>query len=279
MSQAFKGRIWGIVLLALILQLSIPTNTAKAQSDCTFTLPYVTYGITGGIHGDGWYVNGQKNSLAVDIGAGVGTPLLSPIVGGVVVDTGIDPYLGYNNTYIIIENTCWKVFLLHGIYTAPVGTTLSLGEQFGTEASIGNSSGPHTHLSLYDKINARWVNPISAGGGASSQVGLIVSSSNSQYAVPTPVFANLGSSPNGGGFPIGNGVPVYPEELDEASMNTSSNPDEPRGFEIYLKPEVKYWIAQLSPWVITGLFVYYIVRYINGPISVSNHKQIPRRRK
>lgn len=124
--------------------------------------PYDDYWITQGPHGTSY------GHYAVDLAAGQGTTIKSPI-NGVVMNHYTDIY---GNTTLIIENDLYVVTMLHGEYTAPVGEIVYLGQPVGVESNIGyttdmrggscrgRSCGYHTHLNIYDKRQQQNVNPL-----------------------------------------------------------------------------------------------------------------------
>ena len=81
-----------------------------------------------------------------------GTPLYAPeICPCTVVRSGRDGYVGpfgSNNSYIHLRSLdgVWDVVYMHGKYTA--SGTVAPGQRIGSEASIGNSTDPHSHVSV-----------------------------------------------------------------------------------------------------------------------------------
>lgn len=107
-----------------------------------------------GIHGCNY------NNPGVDFGAvgGIEIPLFAPITGTVERVT----YDEWGNSVLKIENASYIVYLLHGKYEGYVkeGDAVLRGRtRVGYQASIGNSSGPHTHFSVYDKAAGGWIDP------------------------------------------------------------------------------------------------------------------------
>lgn len=100
-----------------------------------------TYDVTQGLHGQSY------GHCAIDVSAGLGSPVYSPI-NGTVTQKYVD---GYNNPVIRIENSKFEVELLHGIWTVDKGQKVVISQKIGTEASIGNSTGPHTHFHALQK--------------------------------------------------------------------------------------------------------------------------------
>lgn len=147
--------VLGVLLLVQLVFLNIGTVLAQDPSpaDNAFAMPYESYFIAGDCHSDGW-----GTQCAVDVNNSIdGGPLLSTIYGTVVAKGSND---NYGNPFLVIENARWKVYYLHGIYDlVETGSQVVLGQQIGTEASIGRSTGAHTHLSVYDKVAGRWVDP------------------------------------------------------------------------------------------------------------------------
>jgi murein DD-endopeptidase MepM/ murein hydrolase activator NlpD len=127
-----------------------------------FVMPYDEYALTQGPHGMSY------GHYAIDLAAGHGEPVLSPI-NGRVADYFLD---GIGNTTLVIENDAYVVTMLHGIYTVDVGQEVRIGDQVGTESNQGNTRdmagnscrnrdcGYHTHLNVYDKRAGQNVNPL-----------------------------------------------------------------------------------------------------------------------
>ena len=131
--------------------------------------PYAHYTITQGLHG---YSYGQ---MAIDLAAGKGTEIHSPI-NGVVTQRYTDQY---GNPTLVIENDFYTVTLLHGKYTVSVGDRLTLGQPVGTESNQGytmdsrgrlcqgrRGCGFHTHLNIFDKRLGANVNPLDLIGAS-----------------------------------------------------------------------------------------------------------------
>ncbi len=127
------------------------------------TSPYTDYTITQGLHGQSY------GHLAIDIAAGRGEPIYSPI-NGRVSERYIDEY---NNTTLVIENDAFIITLLHGDYNVEVGDEIEIGQQIGLESNHGYTKdmmgnlcnereycGNHTHLNIYDKRLQANVNPL-----------------------------------------------------------------------------------------------------------------------
>lgn len=130
--------------------------------------PYTNYQITQGIHGASY------GHMAIDLAAGRGEPVLSPI-NGVVTALYVDEY---GNPTLQIENDVYLVTILHGDFTVQLGDSLRAGEQVGTESNKGYTMdmqgnlcygrewcGNHTHLNIYDKRIGSNVNPLDLIGG------------------------------------------------------------------------------------------------------------------
>lgn len=129
-----------------------------------FGAPYADYVITQGVHGSSY------GHMAIDLAAGKGAPVLSPI-NGVVTGNYVDQW---GNPTLVIENDIYRVLLLHGVYSVEEGDSVQLGEQVGTESNRGYTTdmrgvpcagrtdycGYHTHLNVYDKRLESNVNPL-----------------------------------------------------------------------------------------------------------------------
>ncbi len=127
-----------------------------------FMIPYVDYILTQGPHGMSY------GHYAIDLAAGNGEPVLSPINGRVSA-LYVD---GIGNPTLVISNEAYEVTMLHGNYSVQAGQEVAIGEQVGTESNRGNTRdmagnscrnrdcGYHTHLNVYDKRAGRNVNPL-----------------------------------------------------------------------------------------------------------------------
>ena len=136
-----------------------PIDTADPES---FIMPYTTYQLTQGPHGMSY------GHYAIDIAAGKGEPIISPITG--YVSQLYTDEIG--NPTLVIENEVYQVTMLHGDYTVQPGQKVTLGDPLGTESNKGNTRdmngnscrnrdcGYHTHLNVYDKQASQNVNPL-----------------------------------------------------------------------------------------------------------------------
>jgi len=127
-----------------------------------FSSPYTHYTLTQGLHG---YSYGHA---AIDISAGNGAAILSPI-NGIVSSLYVDDLA---NTVLIIENEVYQVLMMHGNYSVNVGDILTLGQPIGTESNngwtkdafgqlcYGRDCGYHTHLNVCDKRLGSNINPL-----------------------------------------------------------------------------------------------------------------------
>jgi murein DD-endopeptidase MepM/ murein hydrolase activator NlpD len=124
--------------------------------------PYDHFILTQGLHGQ------MYSQLAIDIAAGKGTVIKSPI-NGQVAALYVDD-LG--NTTLILENDRYVVTLLHGLFTVSVGEAVTIGQPVGTESNQGNTvdaygrscrgrdCGYHLHINVYDKQLGANLNPL-----------------------------------------------------------------------------------------------------------------------
>jgi murein DD-endopeptidase MepM/ murein hydrolase activator NlpD len=124
--------------------------------------PYEDYYLTQGSHGFSYGHN------AIDISAGKGAEILSPI-SGMVVANFVDE-LG--NPTLILENEIWQITLMHGEYILSTGEQVSLSQVVGYESNLGYTTdmqgrscqgrdcGYHTHLNIYDKRISANINPM-----------------------------------------------------------------------------------------------------------------------
>lgn len=144
--------------------LMVADEEERVTDPRAFAAPYLNYVLTQGPHGQSY------GHVAIDLAAGKGTPVLSPI-NGVVTQKYTDKY---GNPTLIIENDVYEVLMLHGIYSVDVGDEVRLGERVGEESNLGYTTdmrgvrcagrkdpcGYHTHLNVFDKEKGRNVNPL-----------------------------------------------------------------------------------------------------------------------
>ena len=133
----------------------------SSDPDSVFA-PYAEYTLTQGLHG---YSYGH---MAIDLAAGKGAAILSPI-NGIVTEKYIDQW---GNPTLVIENNHYRVMLLHGKYSASVNEVLEIGDKVGKESNQGytvdyqgipcynRDCGYHSHLNIYDKYLGTNVNPL-----------------------------------------------------------------------------------------------------------------------
>jgi murein DD-endopeptidase MepM/ murein hydrolase activator NlpD len=124
--------------------------------------PYEHYEITQGPHGMSY------GHMAIDLSAGNGATILSPI-NGQVAEHFVDQY---GNPTLILENSRYQILMLHGNYTVQVGQIVAVGQPVGTESNQGytldafgqlcdgRDCGYHTHLNIFDKQLGSNVNPL-----------------------------------------------------------------------------------------------------------------------
>ncbi len=124
--------------------------------------PYEDYHLTQGPHGFSY------GHSAIDISAGEGAEILSPIYG--TVTANYTDELG--NPTLILENEVWQLSLMHGDYIVNPGDSVSMGQSIGYESNLGNTidmlgrscrgrkCGYHTHLNIYDKRIGTNINPL-----------------------------------------------------------------------------------------------------------------------
>lgn len=111
---------------------------------------------------------GLHEDSAIDLWAGAGTPLYSPI-SGTITNSYLD---GLGNTVLIIENEYYRIKLLHGDYIGDRNDKVQQGDLIGFEDNNGNTwsggkpcygrngCGEHSHISIFDKRAERQVNPL-----------------------------------------------------------------------------------------------------------------------
>jgi murein DD-endopeptidase MepM/ murein hydrolase activator NlpD len=151
----------------LELQVNEPDGSSQepapiAVDETLISAPYDNYTLTQGPHG---YSYGH---MAVDIAAGEGSPIKSPI-DGLVTALYVDQY---GNPTLVLENDIYQITMLHGKYTVAVDEEVRLGQQVGTESNLGYTTdywgrscrnrdcGYHTHLNIFDKRTGGNINPL-----------------------------------------------------------------------------------------------------------------------
>jgi murein DD-endopeptidase MepM/ murein hydrolase activator NlpD len=141
-------------------------NLSPSIAPVSIAAPYDQYILTQGIHGASY------GHMAIDIAAGKGEVIGSPIVGTVTAYF----FDAIGNPTLVIENSQYRVTMLHGKYTVNVGDKLNLGDPVGTESNLGNTRdmqgrscrnrdcGYHTHLNIFDKEANTNINPLDVIG-------------------------------------------------------------------------------------------------------------------
>ena len=124
--------------------------------------PYDQFIVTQGPHG------AEYNQMAIDISAGKGVTIRSPITGQVSA-LYVDEY---GNPVLVLDNPRYTVMLYHGDFTVEVGASVAVGQPVGTEGNRGytvdgfgqlcanRDCGYHTHLNVFDKRQGVNVNPL-----------------------------------------------------------------------------------------------------------------------
>lgn len=144
-----------------LVVFSEPVETLLLDHD-SIQMPYADYAVTQGVHG---YEYGH---LAIDISAGKGVEIQSPINGQITANF-TDPVGG---TILMIENERWQITLVHGNFSVSVGGFVRKGQVIGIESNQGNTvdlqgrscrgrdCGYHTHINIFDKRSGVNVNPL-----------------------------------------------------------------------------------------------------------------------
>ena len=137
-------------------------DTGIGENPEVFLSPYDNYTLTQGPHGFSY------GHMAIDIAAGNGAEIYSPIQGQ-VKDLFTD---GLGNPVLIIENDIYQVTMMHGKYSVQIGQNVQAGQTVGTESNLGNTTdmsgrscrnrdcGYHTHLNVFNKQIGSNINPL-----------------------------------------------------------------------------------------------------------------------
>ncbi len=138
------------------------TEITVISDPASIDWPYEQYTITQGPHGNSY------GHMAIDLAAGKGTVVKSPI-NGTVTDRFMDEW---GNPTLVIENEIYRILLLHGEYTVNIGDIVTIGQPVGVESNLGYTTdmrgvpcknrncGYHTHLNIFDKRLGENVNPL-----------------------------------------------------------------------------------------------------------------------
>ena len=157
--------VMSILVFSTLSGVSSASSTAvtgTGGNQKTFVSPYDSYTLTQGPHGFSY------GHMAIDIAAGKGATIYSPI-NGKVKELYID---GIGNPTLVIENDTYRVTMLHGVYSVQIGQKLKAGQVIGSESNLGNTTdmqgnscrnrdcGYHTHLNVFDKTRSENINPL-----------------------------------------------------------------------------------------------------------------------
>lgn len=142
---------------------AVPANFEDPGDPNEIVFPYPEFVVTQGVHG------AEYNQMAVDIAAGNGAPIHSPINGHVSA-LYVDEY---GNPVLVLDNSRWTIMLYHGKFTVKVGDTVLVGETVvGRESNqgftvdafgqicAGRDCGYHSHINVYDKQAGANVDPL-----------------------------------------------------------------------------------------------------------------------
>jgi murein DD-endopeptidase MepM/ murein hydrolase activator NlpD len=146
----------------VLTELLTPSAPSDPGDPNVIAFPYTDFIVTQGVHG------AEYGQMAVDIAAGKGAPVNSPI-NGTVSALYVDEY---GNPVLVLDNSRWTVMLYHGQFSVKVGDTVTLGSPVGLESNqgytvdgfgqicTGRDCGYHTHINVYDKQLGSNVNPL-----------------------------------------------------------------------------------------------------------------------
>ena len=149
-------------ILIGITTISSAAQTGTGGNPTIFVSPYDGYTLTQGPHGFSY------GHMAIDIAAGKGATIYSPI-NGKVTQLFTD---GIGNPTLVLENDIYRVTMLHGVYAVQIGQQVKAGQIVGTESNLGNTTdmqgsscrnrdcGYHTHLNVFDKRSGTNINPL-----------------------------------------------------------------------------------------------------------------------
>ena len=128
---------------------NVPTNKTGAMS----AIDFMTKTLKGKVTGEYGESRDGAPHGGIDIGANLGTPILSP-VDGKVTKIAYEPG-GYGN-YLQIKDKNGKYHLFAHLNETPkleLDNTISAGQKIATVGSSGLSSGPHLHYQIDPEQN------------------------------------------------------------------------------------------------------------------------------
>ncbi|MEM8859097.1 MAG: transglycosylase SLT domain-containing protein [Chloroflexota bacterium] len=149
-------RRWKLAYSKYLETNRIQTNNARRINSNEVVIPFkAAYTITNRhLHEGGW--GNATHGVDVSTGPEYGHTVYAPI-SGFVQHLGYD---NFGNTVIYLVNADCEAAMLHGNYSlAYVGQEVVAGvTPVGFEASIGNSTGPHTHFAY--ACHGKVINPL-----------------------------------------------------------------------------------------------------------------------
>ena len=132
-------------------------NGAYVPANGVLTFPVPSYyGVTSeyGWRGDP-FSGGQSFHMGIDLGAGMGAPVLAAGDGRIILQ---EYHWSYGN-YVVIDhgNGLSTVYAHMSAFTKPFGSVVKAGEQIGAIGTTGASTGPHLHFEV--RVNGQHTQP------------------------------------------------------------------------------------------------------------------------
>jgi hypothetical protein len=166
-SLLFMCYFWSIAIITIASATVKEVVHTENLEDVALGNPFLPYrNITPKVSGSSLhgYTNWTGEILSgtwegIDYSTPAGTPLYAPAICPCSVEAvGFDGFIGTYDTdvnsqgtsYLLMvsEDKEYSVMYQHGIYTVTTGETVNPDTIIGEEASIGNSTGSHTHLAV-----------------------------------------------------------------------------------------------------------------------------------
>jgi hypothetical protein len=140
------------------------------------------------VQGTVWGVFGEDRGThahgGIDIGAGVGTPIRSPL-SGTVIEVGYEAK-GWGK-YVRVQHSDGTVTLYAHMdqYAVKQGQRVNAGQWVGNVGETGRTSGPHLHFEVYQNGQRvdplPWLNSLQSGAAKASGAGVGKPANNGKY--------------------------------------------------------------------------------------------------